>query len=230
MIRKILKIIKRRVSYTEKCFMPCSPPLLIAVNKALRWCVDNNLTDGYDYIEFGIFRGFTLWYAQALANATGVINMRFIGFDSFVGLPSLDKNEIGYEFQKGAYQCTKKEANASLNTWGVDWNKTFLVEGWFEDTLNQKTRTKYDLHKCALCVIDCDLYKSAKEALTFVGPMLCNNSILLFDEWKAFSNNSDLGEQKACSEFLTENSHITIRPFMEFGMYGKGFIVHIKDK
>ena len=224
----IARSIKGRVVPVHNAFMPCTPHLLIAVNRSLRWSIDNDVAEGGDYLEFGIFRGFTLWYAQTLAKDMGIQKMRFFGFDSFFGLPPLKGTDQVGEFQEGAYYSPRKEVEKFLTQYEVDWCKTFLVEGWYEKTLRPETREKYALRQCSICVIDCDLYESARFALRFVEPLLRNNSIILFDDWNSFDGNPSKGEQKAFSEFLKLNPHIVAEPFIDFGLHGKGFIVNVR--
>ncbi|OGW75408.1 MAG: hypothetical protein A2Z72_06740 [Omnitrophica bacterium RBG_13_46_9] len=226
----VLKSIKRKFVYMEYGFMPCTPHLLIAVNRGLRWCVENGTAEGSDFLEFGIFRGFTFWYTQALARDMGIRDMRFFGFDSFFGLPPLAETDKNGEFKEGAYYSTRQDTEKFLTQYGVDWAKTFLVEGWFEKTLTPATAKKHGLRKCALCVIDCDLYESAREALAFVEPFLRSRSVVLFDDWGNFNNDPDKGEQRAFSEFLKKNTHIKAEPFVEFGGHGKGFVLDIQDR
>lgn len=204
-------------------FMPCTPHLLVAVSKALRWCQENKLDDQGDYFEFGIFRGFTLWYAQALALCSGIEKMRFFGFDSFQGLSCPRGVDAGHEFREGAYCCGRKEVEAALSQHGTDWSRTFLVEGWYKDTLVDRTVKRFGLKGCVLCVIDCDLYESTQLALEFIRPLLLDRSVTLFDDWNNFGGSPQLGEQRAFSEFLTENTRIKAEPFIEFGSHGKGF-------
>lgn len=233
-VRKLLKklgllesaqSIKKRFSYIEKPFAPCTPHALIAIHKGLRWCLENDLVEVGDYLEFGVFRGFTLWYAQELAREMGIQRMRFFGFDSFFGLPAVRGVDRGGEFQEGAYFCSRKEAESYLNQHRVDWKKTALVEGWFEKTLVPPTRERLGLKKCSLCLVDCDLYESTVSVLKFVGPLIHDRAIILLDDWNSFGSDPRRGEQAAFSEFLRENPHLSAEPFVEFGGHGKGFIL-----
>jgi len=95
---EVARSIKRKFTYVENAFMPCNPHLLIAVNRSLRWCLERGFAEKSDYLEFGIFRGFVLWYAQALARDFGIKDMRFFGFDSFFGLPAPEGIDEGGEF------------------------------------------------------------------------------------------------------------------------------------
>jgi len=217
--------LKRKFIPVNNVFMPCTPHLLIAVNKGLRWCEENRLAEGTDYLEFGIFRGFTLWYAQALARDMGIRDMRFFGFDSFFGLPPTKGIDEEGEFQEAAYASPRTEVESFLNTYGVDWSRTYLVEGWFEKTLTLNTAKKYGLKRCSLCVIDCDLYESTRVVLKFIEPIIAEQCVILFDDWRSFGDDPNKDEQKAFAEFLQRNSHIRADPFVEFGGHGKGFIL-----
>jgi Macrocin-O-methyltransferase (TylF) len=155
-----MRSFKRKFIPANSPFMPCMPHLLIGVNRALRWCVENRSIEGTDYLEFGIFRGFTFWYVQALARDMGVRGLRFFGFDSFFGLPPIKGIDSSGDFQEAAYTCARTDVEKFLTTYGVDWTRTYLVEGWFEKTLTSKSRKNYKIRQCSLCVIDCDLYES----------------------------------------------------------------------
>jgi hypothetical protein len=68
---------KSRISPVHHSFMPCTPHLLVAVQRSLRWWQEAGRGSEGDYLEFGIFRGFTFWYSQALAADMGIERMRF---------------------------------------------------------------------------------------------------------------------------------------------------------
>ena len=112
-----------------------------------------------------------------------------------------------------------------LTTYGVDWDKTHLVEGWYDETLTRATRQRYQLRRCSLCVIDCDLYSSARLVLEFLEQLVGEACVILFDDWTSFENQETRGEQKAFTEFLQVNPKFSAEPFIEFGGHGKGFIV-----
>lgn len=211
-------------------FIPAKPLLLIAVNKSLLWRRENGQAEeAGDYLEFGIYRGFTLWYAQALAQELGLRNMRFFGFDSFQGLPSpagIDKAGV---FSAGDFRCSRRMVEAFLTQHQADWARTFLIEGWFEKTLTPQTRARYNLTRCSLCVIDCDLYGSARLVLQFIEPLIGNGSILLFDDWVDFGDNPARGEQKAFAEFLGRNPRLRAESFTVSGYNGRGFVLKTED-
>jgi O-methyltransferase len=219
--------LKRRLAPVPKVFAPCTPHLLIAAAKALRYLRDEGLAEGTDYAEFGIYRGFTFWYSQATARDLGVRDMRFFGFDSFAGLPD-PQGADAEDFRKGAFECPKTDVELSLNQHGVDWDRTVLVDGWYDRTLTPETRRKYAMRECSLCVIDCDLYESTRLALDFVGPHIRRKTVVLFDDWNSFGASPEKGERRAFAEFLGRNPHLSAEPFTEFGGHGAGFLVSVR--
>src|SRR5687768_4046277 len=56
-----------------------------AVHKSLEYALAKGVSG--DYLEFGVFKGASLLYAQQRADELKLGAMRFIGFDSFEGLP-----------------------------------------------------------------------------------------------------------------------------------------------
>ena len=71
-----------------------------------------------DYLEFGLYRGYTFWYAQQAANLVGRSSMRFYGFDSFEGLPEVEgPDRKAAIFISGDYRCTTDLTGQELGLW-----------------------------------------------------------------------------------------------------------------
>jgi hypothetical protein len=179
-------------------------------------------------LEFGVYRGFALWYAQALIKDLGIQDMRCFGFDSFAGLPrpaGIDVSSQEPGFHEGAFTVSRATVEAHLTRQGTDWSRTALVEGWYENTLVPQTRAEYGLRRCSVCVVDCDLYESARLVLEFVEPLLADGSILLFDDWNVYQRDPNKGERRAFAELLERRPDIRAEPLMEFGGHGQGFVL-----
>ncbi len=226
----VARSFKRKFLPVHSTFAPCTPHLLVATHRSLRWCLENGLAEGSDYLEFGVFRGFNLWYAQALANDLGIQDMQFFGFDSFFGLPPLSGIDAGADFVEGAYYSARTDVEAFLDKYGVDWSKTHLVDGWYKDTLTAETRNKYGMRKSSIFVVDCDLYESTRLVLDFIQPLVRHQSVILFDDWKSYSADPNRGEQRAFAEFLESNPQIHAEPLIEFGGHGKGFVLNLTSE
>tara|TARA_R110001583_G_scaffold178083_2_gene333785 strand:+ start:10693 stop:11436 length:744 start_codon:yes stop_codon:yes gene_type:complete len=181
-----------------------------------------------DYCEFGVFKGETFSHACNVGWPQE-INMRFIAFDSFEGLPKpkgLDA-EGGYSsnFHHGEFACSQEDFEKNLRNNGVDMSNVISVKGWFEETLNDNTAKKLQIEKIAAAWIDGDLYESTVPILKFLTSRISVGTIILFDDWRVFRNLPDYGEQRACREWLDENPHISLREIFSFGHHGVAFTV-----
>lgn len=183
-----------------------------------------------DYVEFGVYVGHSFAHAYNCAKlietdfTSGhwdrsftsveerkrfvdfILQSRFIGFDSFEGLPKIEgvDSEIPI-FKEGTYASTEDSARRHLLEHNVDMNRVKLVKGYFEQTLNEKKAQEIGLKKIRVAHIDSDLYSSACLALDFCTPYFRNGSVVVFDEWFQYSGSPDHGEQRAFREWLQKN-------------------------
>jgi hypothetical protein len=199
---------------------PDTPPALYA---SLRRLVQTGVSG--DYYEFGLYRGFTLWFAQQAAARWGLNEMRFIGFDSFRGLPEPRGQADGQEFATGDYACDRATVIGHLSRFGVDWARTSLVEGYFDSSLALGTVTGDDKRRVAIALIDCDLYTSTVPVLEFLEGRLQDGSLLLFDDWNCFGKSDDHGERRAFREFLRRYPRWVAEPLFAFGWHGQAFAI-----
>jgi hypothetical protein len=134
-----------------------------------------------DYLEFGVRYGDSLFKWSGLNSHP---DSRFIGFDSFEGIPE-DWVSVTGESKKGA-----------MSVGGVVPQTTDpriqFVKGWFNETLRPFLR---DFTPRSRLVIhnDGDLFSSTLYTLATLDPILQKGSILIFDEfanplheWRAF--------------------------------------------
>jgi O-methyltransferase len=187
-----------------------------------------------DYLEFGVSEGNTFIAAYHIAQNMGknLKNMNFLGFDSFEGIPPL-KNKLDKEgfvhFKEGDYSYSYKKIINKLTKCKVDLKKVKLIRGWYNQTLNKKTKREIKTTKAAIIYIDSDLYESAVYVLEFIKDYLQNGTILVFDDWFCFRGDPGRGEQKAFKEWLQKNKKIECIEFQKFGWYGNSFIVRMKE-
>ncbi|MCS3695709.1 TylF/MycF family methyltransferase [Salinibacter ruber] len=138
------------------------------LEKAFRY-TRNEKVDG-DYLEFGVTRGRSLiLVARAVdhfASESGA-SCRLIGFDSFEGFPEPTGVDAIFErFQEGEeYHGGEKVVHHHLRRNRIDRSKVELVNGWYEDTLNEDTAEALELRDARVINIDCDLYNSAVRRL-----------------------------------------------------------------
>ena len=186
-------------------------------------------TDGPvgDYYEFGLYRGYTFWAAQDAANRVGLRTMRFFGFDSFEGLPTVEGADGDAAiFIPGDYSCTKTEVANHLTEHGFDWSRGHLIEGFFDESLNDALRSDLSMAPAAAVMIDCDLYQSTVPVLSFIEPLLQQGTVLVFDDWHCFGGGDDRGEPRAFAEFLARHPRWRAEVLTDYPTYGRVFMIH----
>ncbi len=226
-----LNKLAHKVYYTHvHGFNTANPAVLPALEACFERSRESGLAHQGDYFEFGIFKGYAFWYAQHVAGKCGLNDMHFFGFDSFAGLPPVKGRDetANQDFYEGQYACSKEQVVANLNQKGVDWTRTHLVQGYFDQSLTDELKAELQNRKIAIALIDCDLYESTATVLRFVGDMMVDGTILLFDDWNCFDSDDERGQRKAFAEFLDRNPQIVAEAMFPYGIYGQTFIVKVK--
>lgn len=201
------------------------------VHKCLKRAIETGISDQGDYCEFGIFKGHTFLRAQMAANKLGIKNMRFFGFDSFEGLPKPEGIDVTEEehFYAGQYEWPIEAVRKELDAHGADWNRTFLVKGYFNDTLTEETRNKFGIESVPIALVDGDLYSSTVDSLKFFENLIIDNSMLIMDDWGGFDMDEERGQQRALAEFLHRNPQWKAEPWFSYGSYGQVFIIRTNE-
>jgi hypothetical protein len=176
-----------------------------------------------DYLEFGVFNGASLAAMYRALQHHGVDHVRLFGFDSFEGLPEAARHDDGGYWTVGSCYSDLAFTRECLSRWDVDLGRVHLVKGWFSNTLNDETVRRLGIETASVIMIDCDLYSSAKEALTFVAPFIGDESILFFDDMEEHLVQKNMGEKRAFDEFLTENPGFDVRDLGSYGSSSRVF-------
>jgi O-methyltransferase len=181
-----------------------------------------------DYLEFGVWKGGSIIAAYHLSKRfRSLSDMKFYGFDSFQGIPSLTVNKREAKaFPPGTFSAGLTEVRRNIQEANVDTSRVELIPGWYSHTLNHEAGEKLSLQTAAIVNVDCDVYESTVSVLDFVTPYLVDGSIIIFDDWYCFANREGFGEQKAFKEWLERNRHLKATPYKEFGWDGKAFIIN----
>lgn len=177
-----------------------------------------------DYLEFGVYNGTSMCCMHRALDAAGNRRTRLIGFDSFEGLPPSAATDSGGHWRPGEFASSLEFTSSVLDHERVDWSRVRLVKGYFEETLTPSRFRQLAIAKASIIMIDCDLYQSTREALTFCTPAIVDRSVILFDDWYPLAN-SNLGEKKAFDEWLVTEPTLAAEPLLEFPPYGKAFSV-----
>ena len=153
-----------------------------------------------------MFNGLSLACMYSIAAEFDLSHLRFFGFDSFQGLPKNAHKEDDGIWVPGQYSCPIDLTRVFLTQRGIDWNRVFLIKGWFTETLADATVEEYKLRKSSIVMVDCDMYSSAKDALCFVEPLIQDQAVIIFDDWATGElDQKNMGEKRAFVEFL--NAH-----------------------
>jgi hypothetical protein len=190
--------------------------------RAAEYLIDNVGRDGLgDYLEFGVCHGTSMSCMHRVLNKLDLGDVRMFGFDSFEGLPEVAAEESN-QWVPGEFAAPIEETRAYLTERGVDWNKTFLVKGWYAETLTPELVETHHIEKASLIMVDCDIYASSKEALEFCKPLIKDKSVVFFDDWRS---TSQMGEEMAFNEFLEENPHFRVERFGSYKPNGEIYLI-----
>ena len=116
------------------------------------------------YLEFGVYEGSSLrWWAEHLTDPAA----RFVGFDSFEGLP--EDWRPGHDH--GHFRTARPPR--------IEDPRVSFVVGWFDDTLADYKPPEHDQ---LIVNVDCDLYSSARTVLNWLEPHVQAGTLVYFDE------------------------------------------------
>ncbi len=168
-----------------------------------------------DYYEFGLGEGFSFILAnkttkQLSGKFKNLKNTRFIGFDSFEGLPEIENIDKHITWKKGKYRYSSKKFIDSLQKNKIDTKKVMIIKGLYKDSLKKEA---YDIlkylnyKKASIIFIDCDLYKSAKQVMKFINNLIQEGTVIILDDWAMYKLRKDRGIQKAYYEWKKTNNY-----------------------
>ena len=175
-----------------------------------------------DYLEFGVSRGHSMASMHRVVKRLKLDRVRLFGFDSFEGMPSSAAEEDLGTWRPGQFASPIEETQEFLNKFKINWNRTHLIKGWFNDTLNDHTTKKFDIRKASVIMIDCDIYSASKTALNYSLPFITDYAVIFFDDWV---DDVTFGEYKAYAEFLDENNYLKSESLGTYEPTGRIFFV-----
>ena len=175
-----------------------------------------------DYLEFGVSRGTSMSVVFHVLKQLKLNNVRLIGFDSFEGMPQHSEKE---GWAPGSYHSTLGATKKYLERRNVDMTRVHLTKGWFEDTLNQKTKEDLNIKKASIIMIDCDIYSASKTALNFSIPCIEGNAILIFDDWGWTADSGIIGQKEAFEEIMEQHPDLTAIPLSNYIPQSRVFLL-----
>jgi hypothetical protein len=140
------------------------------------------------YLEFGVWEGESIrWWADRLRQP----GARFVGFDSFEGLP--DAWRPGFDV--GAFKTSGPPR--------IDDERVSFEVGWFDHTLPAFHPPPHDR---LILNVDCDIYPSTCTVLEWAEPHIRPGTLIYFDELPDHDH-----ELRALNEHL-ERTSATLEP------------------
>jgi len=129
--------------------------------------IANRVPASIDYLEFGVHEGHSILHFAAKNKSP---DSRFLGFDTFTGLP-----EDWNAYKRGHFDTGGRRPQTNDK-------RVKFISGLFQDTLPTFLAT-FKTEKRIIVHIDSDLYTSALYCLTKLDAILPNGTILIFDEF-----------------------------------------------
>ena len=135
-------------------------------------------------LEFGVGNGQSFSYmAQRIYDEYKKTSL--VGFDSWKGLP-VETKGVWYpnRHAQGLFRFEKNNIlEKMLSILNSNVGKQIkLVDGFFENSLTESLRN--ELANLIFVNIDVDIHKSTQQVLNFITPLLQENTLLYFDDWK----------------------------------------------
>lgn len=128
------------------------------------YCLKQIGNDPIDFLEFGVFKGYSInYWAKKNINPRS----RFFGFDSFQGLPE---------------KWGKENFDARGTTPKTDDGRISFIVGLFQQTLPNFI-ANFKPHSQLIIHIDSDLYSSSLYCLTKLDALMKPGTTILFDEF-----------------------------------------------
>ena len=135
-----------------------------------------------DYIEFGIFKGKSLYHSVKTAKKINAEkNITFWGLDSFEGFPVEN-----HEFYKAKnFKASKSKVKKSFNK----YKNVKIIDGYFEDTLSSDELQ--NIENISFAFIDCDIYESAQVAFKFIKSKMTKGGFIMIDDFTSVDKNGN---------------------------------------
>ena len=147
-------------------------------------------------------------------------------FDSFEGLPETSDSD-GY-FEGGTFYTSESDfVNIVKRRTGKVVGPDCMHKGYYSQSLTADLQSK--LPKAGVIHVDVDLYSSTIELIEFIKPLLCDGSLILFDDWYCFPRGVEGGEGLAMEHFLAANSGYDLVPWKAYSTFGQSFFVKITN-
>lgn len=129
---------------------------------------DNRLKGVIRFLEFGTYQGRSIrWWLKLNQDPRS----RFVGFDSFIGLPEAWEGRPQGHFSTAAQVPSIEDQRCSFR------------KGWFYETLPDFLAQYDGCDELQVFHLDADLFSSTLYVLNHIGPLLKPGDYIIFDEF-----------------------------------------------
>ncbi len=187
---------------------------------AARFLHINRPIEGY-YFEFGCNEANTM--RMAWDSFRYLFDFTYVGFDSFEGLPEIEKIDQQLIWEKGKLAFAEERFISTCVNHGMPRERLQTVRGFYDRSLTNELASRFAPKKAAVIYIDCDLYVSTVSVLNWIPQFLQPGTVIMFDDWNCFAADPDKGERRAWREFLQANARLRFEPFISTAE-GQAFI------
>jgi O-methyltransferase len=187
-----------------------------------------------DVFEFGVFTGLSLaQFAHGHRFDPKGMERRFVGFDSFAGLPPASEaharwrpadcavNHSWHPLLATGARVTPEVTRDLFAACGLQ--APDLHVGAFAETVARVVPSQYSA--IALLHLDCDLYESTRDALERCAVALQDGVMVMFDDWFHYRGNPRKGQSRAFNEFLDAHPEWTASPYRSYATFCQAFIL-----
>lgn len=165
-----------------------APQSLVGLEVIAAMCVLAGTTPAGTVLEVGVWHGGSAWYLAQLAETQG---RPCLLFDTFTGIPyreDFDPHRVG--------DFADADANADKIRAIIPYAR--VIEGVFPESA-----ASLNLAPVAFVHLDCDQYKSYRDALAFLQPLMVKGGIVWCDDDTCLG-----GAEKAVAEFVTAQAGV----------------------
>jgi hypothetical protein len=187
-----------------------------------------------DVLEFGVFTGLSLAiFSQGHTFDPKGMDRRFVGFDSFAGLPASADGHARWQPADCAVNHAWHPQLAIGAPVKPDVTRALFAAcrlpapdlhvGSFADTVAKVVPSRYPA--IALMHLDCDLYESTREALEGAAPALQDGAMLMFDDWFHYRGHPRKGQSRAFTEFLETHPKWIASSYRTYATFCQAFVL-----
>jgi hypothetical protein len=168
-----------------------------------------------DYVEFGVYRGEMMYAAGRII---GMNIDRFIGLDTFTGLPEPETDtDALFVFEQPGFMASPRAVAESM----MDGYDTLFIQGDFRDEA-VLSRFRAEVGTIAVLSVDCNWPSSVEAALLSSASALTSGSIVFIDDYFVGTRGANFND--VLLRQVEEISGLRLREFETYPPCARAFI------